>query len=42
MAPNVLERLPLEEVPFRSSYLWKPAENARFLDGSPVPPVPLP
>lgn len=37
ITPNVLECVPLEEVPFRSTYLWKPAENVRFLDGSPVP-----
>ena len=41
ITPNVLECVPLEEVPFRSTYLWKPAENVRFLDGSPVPSVPL-
>lgn len=41
ITPNVLECVPLEEVPFRSSYLWKPAGNVRFLDGSPVPSVPL-
>lgn len=41
IAPNVLECVPLEEVPFRASYQWKPAENARFLDGSLVPSIPL-
>lgn len=41
ITPNVLECRPLAEVPFRASYVWKPAENARFLDGSPVPSVPL-
>lgn len=41
ITPNVLECVPLEEVPFRASYLWKPAEKARFLDGSPVPSIPL-
>ena len=41
ITPNVLECVPLEEVPFRSTYLWKPAENVRFLDGSLVPSVPL-
>lgn len=41
ITPNVLEFIPLEEVPFRASYLWKPAENTRFLDGSPLPSVPL-
>ena len=29
ITPNMLECVPLEEVPFRSTYLWKPAENVR-------------
>lgn len=37
IAPNVLECQPLESVPFRTSYVWKPAEGAHFLDGSPMP-----
>lgn len=41
ITPNVLECSPLETVPFRSAYVLKAAPNARFLDGSPVPPVSL-
>lgn len=41
VTPNVLECTPQEAVPFRAVYTWKPADNARFLDGSPVPAAPL-
>lgn len=40
-APNVLECLPLEAVPFRAVYSCRPEGGARFLDGSPIPAAPV-